>query len=438
MANSSIAVSRDGSNSLNRSEWPVVVVPGLLASRLEHQQTGKKIWDPDDLAFTLGLMTDSPQSLARRFTPEETPGIPIREPRPKKYRTPELIRRGWGGPSWDFYGRGILDLQEYLAREGAVVYAFGYDWRETNLKNGVLLNEFIAKIRAETIDGSPRYHLKPIVVTHSNGGLVTRAACVGGGADDIAAVLHTFMPTYGTPEAYTKFKLGEHTVLGNILGKTHEEIACVGGAVKTMGQLLPSHLYPPGERPWLTWDPLLESEALPKQPYSLSDPYSVYKETTGRIGLVNHERFNRDAILIRNGVWVTNTRARLKYILANIDDARDYHVTKVKDYVHPYTYLITGTGIPTAVGAHQHFEQRTVYNVKLASVGRTERIEGEGDITVSELTGHVFAKHANCRSQTLISGVEHAAAFNDGMVITSMLFMIRRARRQIPFDKQRW
>src|SRR5215470_13301178 len=71
---SSIPVSRDGRSTLNRTEWPLVVVPGLLASRLEETPGGNKIWDPDHLAFTVGLMMDSPESLARRFTPEETPG----------------------------------------------------------------------------------------------------------------------------------------------------------------------------------------------------------------------------------------------------------------------------------------------------------------------------------------------------------------------------
>jgi len=415
-----------------------VVVPGLLASRLEETPGGNKIWDPDHLAFTVGLMMDSPESLARRFTPEETPGQAMKEPRKKRLQTPELIRRGWGGPSWDFYGRGIEDLQKYLLSEGAVVYAFGYDWRDSNLNSGKLLNHFIEEIRKEKIDGVLRYRFKPIVVTHSNGGLVTRAACVDGGEANIAAVLHTFMPTYGTPEAYTKFKLGEKTALGQILGSNHEEIACVGGAVKTMGQLLPNQIYPKGRGPWLTWDARLEAEAQPRKPYSLSDPYSLYLETTGRIGLVNHDTFNQNAMIIRNGVWVTNTRKRLQYIVNNIKEARKFHCETVKDYVHPYTYLITGTGIDTSVEARQHFEQETVYGVQLRSVARTERLVGPGDQTVSELTGRAFESHPNCRKSTLLSGIEHAAAFNDGLVITGMLLMIRQARREVPVDLYRW
>jgi hypothetical protein len=435
---SSVPVVRHGTSTLNRTEWPVIVVPGLLASRLEEVSGGGKIWDPDHWTFMAGLITDSAESLARRFTPEQTPGRVIREPRNRGLRTPELIRRGWGGPAWGFYGRGIQELQRWLQSEGAIVYGFGYDWRESNINSGRLLNEFIQSIRDEQVDGAPRYQFKPIVVTHSNGGLVTRAACVAGGETNIAAVLHTFMPTYGTPEAYTKFKLGEQSGLGYILGRTHEEIACVGGGVQTMGQLLPNQIYPRGDGPWLTWDPRLEAEADPRMAYSLADPYAVYGETTGRLGLVNHAVFNRGAIIIRNGEWVTNTQRRLRYIVNNIREARRFHVDTVRDYAHPYTYLITGTGIDTAVTARQEFHQETVYSVQLPSVGRTERIEGPGDETVSELSGRAFETHPNCRRHLLLSGIAHAAAFNDGLVITGMLLMIRAARRLIPESFYRW
>ena len=437
------SVSREGTNTINREEWPLIVVPGLLASRLKRAgaaepDTSSKIWDPDHLRFTLGLMTESVDTLARLFTPEATPGEACRVPHYSRLRTPDLMDRGWGGPSWDFYGDGVEGLQRWLRSEGAVVYCFGYDWRDSNLTTGRLLNQFIDRIRNEQVDGERRYRLKPVVVTHSNGGLVTRSACAQGGEANILAVIHTFMPTYGTPEAYTKFKLGEQSALGRIIGRTHEEIAVIGGGVKVMGQLLPNQLYPRGTRNWLTWDATLEPHLDPAPPYTVTDPYPIYRERTGRIGLVNHREFEANVVLIRNAVWAHNTRVRLRRLMDNVEEARRYHQEVVRNYTHPYTYLITGTGIDTSVGAHQRFHQETVYGVTLLPQGITERLDGPGDQTVAEAAGRVFESYPNCRRHLLLSGIEHAAAFNNGLVLTAMLNYIRAARSAVPAAQQRW
>ncbi len=435
-----IDVSRDGRSTLNRSPWPLIIVPGLMGSRLEAVTGDRKIWDPDSSTFMVGLMMRSPDALADLFTPEVTPGQPIRTPDPRRYRKKEFVDRGWGGPAWGFYGRGIEELQKWLRGEGAVVYCFPYDWRSSNLESGAALGKLIQDIKRETVDGSRRFRLKPIIVTHSNGGLVTRAACRASDAEShVAAVLHTFMPTYGTPEAYTKFKLGEDTfALGKIIGSTHEEIAVVGGGVKVMGQLLPNQIYPRGAQPWLTWDRELEAELNPPGPYVLSDPYKLYKETSGRLGLVNHETFNANAILIRNAVWATNTRSRLRRLLDNIDEAKRFHSATegVRDYIHPYTYLISGTGLETSVAARQHRVQETFDGIPLTPTARTERVMGPGDKTVAEVAGRVF--EPRCRASVVLSGVEHAEAFNDGIVITAMLALIRQARLDVPIEQQRW
>lgn len=438
-----VAVSREGTNTLSRSEWPLIVVPGLLASRIKRTKTEgtsskDKIWDPDHTTFTLGLMTESIDDLARRFTPGQTVGEPCQIPHYSRLRKPELIARGWGGPSWDFYGRGVEELQKWLRSEGGVVYCFGYDWRDSNLATGALLSQLIERIKNERVNGALRFRQKPILVTHSNGGLVARAACVNGSESEVSAVVHTFMPTYGTPEAYTKFKLGESTMLGKIIGKTHEEISVIAAGVKVLGQLLPNQIYPRGSKPWLTWDAALEPDLDPRQKYSLSDPYPIYLEKSGRIGLVSHRAMEADVVLIRNAVWAHHTRARLKLLIENVNEARKYHAQVVRDYTHPYTYLITGTGVDTAVSAHQRHHVETVYGVKLPSVGVTERTEGPGDETVAELAGRVFESYPNCQKHVLLSGIKHAAAFNNGLVITGMLNYIRHARSTIPPEKQHW
>jgi hypothetical protein len=56
--------------------------------------------------------------------------------------------------------------------------------------------------------------------------------------------------------------------------------------------------------------------------------------------------------------------------------------------------------------------------VQLPCEGLTERLEGPGDQTVAEVSGRAFEGHPKCRRDLLLSGIEHAAAFNDGPVIT--------------------
>ncbi|MBC7927876.1 MAG: hypothetical protein H7039_19700, partial [Bryobacteraceae bacterium] len=237
-------------------------------------------------------------------------------------------------------------------------------------------------------------------------------------------------------EAYVKIKTGEPTVaLRQIVGANAQEIAVIASGVTVMFQLMPNQLYPSirvdGESGanWLMWDPRLERDSEPAGPYTLNDPYSIYRERSGRLGLLNHSEFEADAVLIRNGVWASNTRLRLRRILANIDRSEQFHTRTVGDYVHPQTYLITGSGLDTTVQARQNFQQRTVYGVQLNSEGLPQRIVGQGDGTVAVASGRAFEPHANCQGRIVLRGIEHAAAFNNGLVITGMLSMIRRARQ---------
>ena len=427
---SSVPVSRDGVSTISRTAWPIIIVPGIMGSRLRRSGTQNKIWDPDHLAFNVGLMTRSPDSLATLFTPESTPGEVMTQPHYARLRSPARVARGWGGPAWDYYGRGIEEIQNTFVSRGGVVYCFGYDWRKSNLDTGRQLNEWIER----TI--RPNFRFKPIIVTHSNGGLVTRAASRNGGESSIAAVIHTFMPTYGSPESFATLRLGEkNALLSQIIGATGEETAVIGSGVKVLFQLLPNQLYPSlsGGR-WATWDEALAREADPNA-YTLTDPYALYRESTGRLGLVNHARFNANAVIIRNGTVATGTRRRLARLLSNVEEARRYH-DQVRSYAHPQTYLITGTGLDTTVGVRIRRVQDVVYGVPLQSQGRVERIKGQGDETVAEPSGRAFEDR--CIRTSLLANIGHSAAFNSSFVITQTIQYIYHIRNTLPDRLLRW
>jgi hypothetical protein len=61
-----------------------------------------------------------------------------------------FIERGWAGISWKFYGDLLLFLElslnlatPLLTVEDHPVYAFGYDWRQSNKVSGINLASFI-------------------------------------------------------------------------------------------------------------------------------------------------------------------------------------------------------------------------------------------------------------------------------------------------------
>ena len=425
-----IQAARDGIHTLNRTTWPIIVIPGILASRIRKLGSDEKIWDPDATMFMLGLMTRSPDSLARLFDPTITPGEVIPEPHKKKRRDPAWIARGWGGPAWDFYGDGIQALQDEFGSQGGVVYAFGYDWRLSNRVNGQKLLDYINQ------QVQPNHLYKPIVLSHSMGGLVTRAACCLGGESRIAAVIHTFMPTYGTPEAYTKYRLGESdTALSQIIGGNHDEISIIGSGVGGLFQLLPNHIYPSSES-WLAWDSRLETVADPG-PYSLAKPYAIYRESTGRLGLVDHQRFSANVIMIRNGEVATNTSRRLRRILDNLSEAEILHTQLLRDYCHPYTWLLAGWGLETVTAARLEFKQEVAYDVPLKPEAIVNRVIGQGDKTVAFSSASALRGKSGYKDGAVIADVEHSKMFNNDTAIAVMKRQIRQVRNNVPISQQR-
>jgi hypothetical protein len=436
--------SRDGVQTVNSNFWPIIVVPGIMGSRVKvaGQSEGEgikteKIWDPDDTWFLVGLILSSPDSRARKFDYKTTVGAPMVLPYKKEFQINPYIKLGWGGVSWEYYGKGIFALQKKFLSNGAIVYVFGYDWRQGNKANGKRLLDFIdSKVK-------PNHKYKPIVVTHSMGGLVTRAACCQGGEDKIAAVIHTFMPTHGTPGAYSTYKTGEKSFkLGMIVGDNHSEFSIVASGVLGMFQLMPNHIYPMvfGDAPWLVWDRRLEQH-MKEGSYTVSDPWTIYEEEKGLLGLVNHEMLKADDVRFENGICATNTKLRLARILANIQESRTFHTTDVKDYCHPYTWILAGRKLDTDVQASLSFVQGLYRgegierNVKAL----VNRIEDDGDATVAFKSAWVLTKNKqNCRNQITIDDVVHADMFNDDKAIKVMVDFIKEVNVTIPFAARRW
>jgi pimeloyl-ACP methyl ester carboxylesterase len=146
---------------------PVIIVPGILGSRLRERGGGRELW-PGSMFNVLF----SASSLALDIDPRTL------EPRAGDVEAYDVFRSLLGN---DFYGAII----ETLEKQGGYVrghpgrradartrryYLFPYDWRQDNVVTARRLDELIEQIRRDY--GDP--HLKVDVVAHSMGGLVVR------------------------------------------------------------------------------------------------------------------------------------------------------------------------------------------------------------------------------------------------------------------------
>jgi len=203
---------------------PVIIVPGILGSKLRDRRTGEEVWPGSDYNLLF-----SAQSLALDIDPQTL------EPRPDNIEAHDLFRSALGT---DVYG-AILDT---LERSGGYVrgtpgqpadpsqrryYIFPYDWRQDNVVTARKLDGLIEQIRRDYHDPQ----LKVDVVAHSMGGLILRyylqygtVDVLGGnefkanfaGASKLRTVVLLGTPNLGSVSALQSFLRGHRVGLQHI------------------------------------------------------------------------------------------------------------------------------------------------------------------------------------------------------------------------------
>jgi len=152
---------------------PIIIIPGLLGSRLENTETGEIVWGALKVRqlFFLSERDNSALPIDK---------LPLWKNRDKiaskgiigKYDLPIGILQ------FTVY-RELLDFFEEIGytfgdirnpKPGDNIYIFDYDWRRDNVENAILLGKRIEKIKASTGKPDQKFNL----ICHSNGGLIAR------------------------------------------------------------------------------------------------------------------------------------------------------------------------------------------------------------------------------------------------------------------------
>lgn len=147
---------------------PVVIIPGMLGSRLRDRESGEERW-PGSLWQTFW---GDRQHLGLRIDPDTL------EPIDDGIEAYDLFDTLWIN---DYYGDLLKTLEQagrYVRTEagtpvsgpGRRYYVLPYDWRHDNVRAARQLDALITQIRAD--HGDP--DLKVDVVAHSMGGLILR------------------------------------------------------------------------------------------------------------------------------------------------------------------------------------------------------------------------------------------------------------------------
>jgi hypothetical protein len=154
--------------SRNVNQPPVILIHGLMGSRLSEVDSGEEVW----VGNVSKLLFSSYEDLALEIDPQTL------RPRASKLVASGLLDKVAGT---DFYAdithtletAGRFQRKEPGRPQGKNArnyYVFTYDWRQDNVQSARKLSKFIEQIRLDYADPS----LKVDLIAHSMGGLIAR------------------------------------------------------------------------------------------------------------------------------------------------------------------------------------------------------------------------------------------------------------------------
>jgi pimeloyl-ACP methyl ester carboxylesterase len=405
-------VVKEGDNTLPSTKIPIVFVPGVMGSRLYFPDINE-YWDPN---HPIRRMTHWVRISAERARQElhfaargqvMTEGLDDLEPNERD--------RGWEGVAWDFYGPFLRWLNnESFFPNTCPVYAAGYDWRQPNRASGAALAARIENVlereRAE----------KVILVTHSMGGIVTRAALKQKPSlgDKVNGVIHVVQPVTGAVKFYRMCYTGAMSeydggkIFASILGSNALDFQTIVSGLPGPVQLMPTNQYRYWDFDWLFHRTGKTDTAYP------GTAYMNYRETKIPPGAVDP----RGSATVR------------KDLMDRIVEADAFHEWLRLFKLEDKTWAIYGTGLESDHQAIFKLDKPIGKNN-----GYLEQRPAEGDGTVpgpsaaalfpKELKKKFPVDKMNWKNhQFEVKGVEHGAAFNSNDVRNIVKAFIKLVR----------
>lgn len=224
------------------------------------------------------------------------------------------------------------------------VYAFGYNWLQSNGDSARIIATRINKV-IDDLNQSGYECNQVIVVTHSMGGLVGRALVhpkFGNLQDKVAGIVHGVMPAIGAPAAYKRMRAGfedpgmmgnpQESLAAKVAGNFGDEVTAVLANAEGGLQLLPSESYGNG---WLrVTHNGRDLETWPKQ----SDPYNEIYKVQGKWYALFREHW-----INPSGAQPYEGGGTFKRTCTYLDKAKHFHRTIVSTF-HPNSYAHYGAG----------------------------------------------------------------------------------------------
>jgi len=237
------------------------------------------------------------------------------------------------------------ELKKVVAGCWFAVYAFGYNWLQSNGESAKAIAARISKV-IDDLNGSGYECNKVIVITHSMGGLVGRALIhpkFGNLQDKVLGIVHGVMPAIGAPAAYKRMRAGfedpgviggpsaiEASIGAKVAGSYGDEVTAVLANAQGGLQLLPTESY---GNSWLRIRHNgRELETWPKR----GDPFSeIYKLRGKWYALFRDDWINPSGMTPEQGGGSFERTSRY------LDRVQSFHQMIVNTY-HPSSYAHYG------------------------------------------------------------------------------------------------
>lgn len=222
------------------------------------------------------------------------------------------------------------------------VYAFGYNWLQSNGESATIIAERINRLIADLNHSGYKCN-QVIIITHSMGGLLGRALVhpkFGNLQEKIAGMVHGVMPAIGAPAAYRRMRAGfedngimfgpESSIAAKVAGNKGDEVTAVLANAPGGLELLPTASYGNG---WLRIrHDGRDLDSWPKH----GDPYNEIYKTRGKWYSLFRES------------WINPSKRQpsqgggtLKRTSEYLDKVRTFHEA-IAETFHPNSYAHYG------------------------------------------------------------------------------------------------